>query len=300
MAQGAFNAENALMTSYSNDEPKPDGLSGLTRFLREFGRITEQIGLAVRPGLQWIRDNEETISRFATRIGHLTGPDNWIDLEDEDERGDGAFMDLILDLILDQDGTPLAWLPPAEILGPSLSLESLEERDALYAAKSEAIVQSGRKLLQEVKRPELQQVKRAVERAWDTWESGFWEASQSLAAASLTAVLQHGGMGLPKLSNVRDALDRALRKAREGADEELGARIRELATFTLIAVSLRNDTDVRNGLPQVGFNRHLTLHGVDPKQYTPENSLRALMIATATIREVEHLRQLGLNPIVEL
>jgi len=197
--------------------------------------------------------------------------ENWADLDE------GEWLAAV-ELMQADDGVPLAWVPPGEVVKELVAAPDHESRDAVLLDHATAIAAHAAEVLAAVAHDDLEDLRAAVAEAWDTWRGRYPMAAQALAAAAVTSAGEDH-RDYQRFSDIRDAAD----GPRSTPVDEWGViSLRRTALDCAWATAVKRTSD---GLP--GFNRHATAHRVSPEQYTNANCLRALMLATALTRELQ-------------
>jgi hypothetical protein len=183
-----------------------------------------------------------------------------------------------LSLMCADDGVPLAWTPPAHVVEALVDADDHAARDAVLRAHEAEIEMDARRLLDAVTHPDLAGLRAATEQGWDAWAAGLEVPSQAAAGVIIGDVLLR--YGFEKFGRFREKWE----AFRDVPVEEW--ELTELRTTAVMcALSTAVQREDQGTFP--GFNRNDSLHKVDPIQYTRANALRALMLVTAAVRELQ-------------
>lgn len=251
----------------------------LARTYNEAQPMLESMTASLNRGLSTARDvlaqHGPTIVAGALAIQRFSANshvENWDSLKDEE-----LWLKAI-QLMCDDDGVSLAWTPPADVVLELVEAVDHDERDAVLLARCTEIEAHARLLLDDVTHQELATLRAATEQAWDAWAVGLPVPAQAAAGAIVGEVLLRHGF--------RDFGRFRIRweRFRDTRVEEW--ELTELRTTALMcALSTAIQREDQGTFP--GFHRHLTVHGLNPEQYTAANPLRGLMLVTAAVRELQ-------------
>jgi hypothetical protein len=210
---------------------------------------------------------------LARRIG-VVGisllPPNWKDV---------GFPENLEELLLDE-GLPLAWVPPQEILEKLLAASTPGQR--------RQVISSNRKRLTQACIDELQAIDLKV-KARQVWVDDFaleaayalregrWRASQALSANLVDSVLR-SAIDASVTAEVKDQ-----KKRFEWDSYEVKSALVFGALYGIYAHYFPSSGDP---VPRK-LSRHATAHVVSPQQYLPINALLALMHVVGLLRLVE-------------
>lgn len=181
-------------------------------------------------------------------------------------------------------GWSLVGTPPPEVIIDMLAADSDHHRKILLVDAEPQILHDLTRMLGGVKAPHLTDYQTAASEAVDVHAAGATRAAQALAGSTLSALtLDHFGH-----RHVRHAR----RTFRKLADDE--AEIRELVLGALL-LALATTLEGFDALGQQrheNFNRSESAHRISAPQYTPANSLTALMLLVATLVDADALIEL--------
>ncbi len=183
-------------------------------------------------------------------------------------------------------GWPLIWVPEVAMIEKLMkSLDQSRRERALLRHRSK-ILDECRRRLDQVKTKELRYLAQCGIEAVDVLEAGHSRASQALAASVLTTVLQVK-LGFRKLKDARSQLD-------ELSWEKASLPWFRWTLITSTVVGALTDFYVHQGDPVPrSFNRHATVHHLNPKQLTRVNALVSVMMVASLLRELEQLIRNG-------
>lgn len=186
-----------------------------------------------------------------------------------------------------ETGLCLAWVPRPEVLNALLGTTSKADRDAVLIAHEAAIIEDIERVLDEVHHERLAAVAAAGQEALDCFRAGHRRGAQTLCATAISDLLDKH-FGLESFSVARDRL------ATEDPNEiDVRAYRRSSVQLTLRAAILTSWAEDA----QEGFNRHVTAHTLDAKQFTHAHCLAALLLLTGVLRELHELYTVGDNGV---
>ena len=198
-------------------------------------------------------------------------PDNWTGL-------DPAEVASIIELV-SETGYSLVWLPRIEIVRELMDADCVDVPALILDRKEEVLDDAGR-CLADVARPELMQLRAAIEESIAVFREGHHRAAQALAAVVFTSeVHAHFAMGTT-----------ASRKRMEAADPMGGpiGRIRIHTIFRAAVLALAEFRPDRAVPVRRSFNRHNSAHRITTEQWTEANALSSIMLATSFLREMQN------------
>jgi hypothetical protein len=239
----------------------------------------QRIQESLQPALEALAANSVSIAEVmlgAKKYAADAHVENWT-LLDENE-----WMRAIT-LMRSDDGVPLAWVPPADIVKLLVAATDHDERDAVLIDNADAILAHAREVLDQVTHPDLTELRTAVEEGWEAIGIGLTRPAQTVAAAAVGEIVQKQLTDFDRLGKFRERWD-AHRRI-ELTHWSLATDLRFTAVMSSVSVALQGNG---HGHPRT-FNRHATLHGFDPIQHTPANALRGLMLATSATRELQYM-----------
>lgn len=256
--------------------------SPLARAMREWQEQQDEL---YRPMREWQeREAERNREMWALleqseRRFRASLPPNWNNPEIE-------FPDLEdLEALQQQEGLPMAWVPPNHVLAELLSCKTSASRRRVVARESEAILTACRRELRRLTSEETREWRGSADEAVRAMKAGHWRAGQALAAIALdTATMKF----------VRSSYPDAVLQSRKAPG---GVRVSTPPGFGERSLPTWRDVDYPRALlvlhsiygaftefnPLTGrpvptqFTRHGTVHSISRRQYTKANALIALM-----------------------
>lgn len=206
-------------------------------------------------------------------------PPNW-------KSPDVEFPDLEdLEVLQLEEGIPLAWVPPNQVLTEVLACRTAAGRRRVIASESAAILKACLKELRRLRSDETREWRSSARQAAAAMEAGHWRAGQALAAIALDTATE---------KFVRTSYKDATLQSRRGkgavrvatppgtSDDSLPTwRDVDYPRALLVLHSLYGAFTEFN--PRTGeqvptqFTRHGTVHTMDRRQYSKANGLIALM-----------------------
>lgn len=181
--------------------------------------------------------------------------------------------------LMAESGICLVWVPPPDVIKAIIRASDKEERDEVLVDHAEAILVAIDQVLTEVTHPRLSTTTAAAREAVAAHRAGFLKAAQSHAAAILGDVVERH-LGFERFSNARCAFER------EPADDAGLWSFRRVAVQAAIHAAISRSDELP---PDAGFNRHLSVHGIDVRQFTPAHALAALMLVGGALRELHEI-----------
>lgn len=228
-------------------------------------RITESIKL---PEIDWQRLRD---------IWKRGLPANWIDLGPDQDITD------LLDL-MKENGWCLVWVPRAEVIKRLMDEPDEAARVSRLLDAREEILEDVRDVLGDVQSELLAPNVAACHKALDAFAGGHPEAAQAFATVNMSSLINGEPFSLSF---------RAARVEFEAEDpiEVPWNSFRLFVVLGMVAQSLQ-PFFVEKGDPVPGaFSRHASAHTIDPLQYREENSMAALLLLAAFLRETDLLLQ---------
>lgn len=180
------------------------------------------------------------------------------------------------------EGVPLVWVPGEELARQISEKDTREGAMSFLVDKGDRVLEDVEAVMSGITSDQLTGWAAKAVKAVEAYREGHTEAAQAMAAAVVTAGLERG-LGFKTLEKVRNTADR------HSPDE-----VRLALYRTTLVVHLGSRCAQGHGYEQPGFNRGASLHEVSDDQYTPENSLTAIMLAAAILREAQEVRDTGL------
>jgi hypothetical protein len=267
----------------ANPEPDRPLQSFVAGLLRRYTEWAQQNPGTARE-LEWVLQQlaspppeGEADLGLVERLYRRLFPPNWLSLTIAAQR---RARDVMI-----ETGICLAWVPPADVVRAVIRARTKVERDAALLDNERAILDDVHRVVGEVTDSRLTTARNAAKEAAESYEDGHRRASQALCASAISAVLADH-FGVPTFREAR---------RRFGAEHPEGISPR-LFRRAHVQWALRMAIALTWSEPRPeGFNRHLTAHSVDPRQFTDAHALAGLMLLTATLRELQELYAVGDN-----
>lgn len=241
---------------------------------------------------RWLNDNPQVVDGFAFMLEQWASsaaddlapaerfmrallPPNWWELAPPEQLDATTFVG--------RTSVPLFWVPRAAVIRAITQTTTKAERDVVLCASRSTIIADVDAVLNECTHERIATLAIAGREAAAAAGGGHMRATQALAAAIVGDILdKHFG-----LSNFRDARTRLEDELPDKVSMRFWRRA-SLQSALLAAIAL-SWTDP----PPDGFNRHLSAHGVDPRQYTAANALEGLLLLAGLIRELQEVYMAG-------
>ncbi|APS17509.1 hypothetical protein TK78_00060 [Streptomyces sp. Tue 6075] len=201
----------------------------------------------------------------------------------------GQHLDYERMVRLMQEGVPLAWVPPADVIRQLLAADDASSRSKVIDDSHPAILASCREALAEVTDARLTPQRTLLEECARAIENGMFNSAQALAANVWDTLMRGIAFANPDLLTSKGTWNyRHIRRNVPSVDAEEDATLGELrraAVFLPVAKVLE---DFWHPQPvPFGFNRHATAHAAGTVQYTASNAMTALMLAVSVLREID-------------
>ena len=187
-----------------------------------------------------------------------------------------------------QEGVPLAWVPPADVIRQLLAVGETSSRSKVIDACRPEILDSCSVVLAKVVDARFSPQRALLEECVQMIERGRFSGAQALAAnvwdtlvrglayANSTWLTDQGWWSYKKIIQSVPAVD---------DDDATIGQFRKAAVFLPFAKTLE---EFRRPQPVPGdFNRHATAHATGAVQYTAANTVTALMLAVSVLREID-------------
>ena len=177
------------------------------------------------------------------------------------------------------DGIPVVWVPPAEILVELVAAPDRAARLALLHSHQGELLADVYRVLGEVTHSDLAGQMPLAQAAVDTWAGGQIEAAQSLAVTVVEAVVTR-----------YHAKGRSYAKVREAAKIDLDDDSLSIAELRLSVALAPLWTFYTPWFPSSGdplpdaLSRHVTVHQADIGHYTADNALIAVLLVASMLR----------------
>jgi len=237
---------------------------------------TSQIAAQVREGIRaLVEDVGPQIARALETLKEdydWLVPANWRELTIPE-------MITLSDLMRDE-GWGLVWVPSPDVLRRLLAEPDIDARKQKLLSLEGMVLADLDRALDSVSDPQLAGLVGVARQVAETYRSGYWLAAQALAAAALSTA-------------IHDHLDRKFGKAKRDFERTEDVDELELIDWRIGMVPSAifraiDDYDYMTGAPErPHFNRHASLHRVEPPQYSEANALAATMLLVCVVRELE-------------
>ncbi|MET7310246.1 hypothetical protein ABZS68_24990 [Streptomyces sp. NPDC005571] len=279
-----------MMRSQQEVHSSLDGMQEVARAAMEAAGVREQIerfvaaslpdlsALAPRmhwPELQVVADAMATLQRGYEQVM----PGNW--------KQAGLDYSAIVPVI--HEGTPLVWVPSAEVIQDLLAAPDDTARAGILVTNKARIIASCRGVLAEVTLPELKPQAEFIAECLAMAEAQMMAGAQALAASVWDTVYRGICRAQPDLQGKQGRFDSykrvASRLPQVDPDESTILEFRQACVLAPF-VSACEDFWAPDPVP-ASFNRHATVHAAGPTQYTEANALTAIMLAVSVLRELQ-------------
>ncbi|WP_217575924.1 hypothetical protein [Streptomyces sp. GbtcB7] len=210
------------------------------------------------------------------------------DLDPENWRGERLGRTAMLKVM--EEGIPLVWTPPADVIRALLDEPDSAARRKVLEKHAGRVVDHCRTVLEDIEREDVSAQVGYLNSCLDLLESGPHEPAQALAASVWDTVLRAMVRADPVLQNkwggfsygaVTSSMPKATRETTLG-------QFRAYCIHTCVHAACAE----YYGPPVPGhYSRHATSHATGPTQYTLANALTAVMLAVALLRELEETRR---------
>ncbi len=178
-----------------------------------------------------------------------------------------------------ETGICLVWVPPAEVVEAIVCAKNKEDRDKILLANAEEILDAVELTLSEATHPQLEVTVAGARAALAAQRAGFGGPAQSHTASVLGEVIE-GHYGFDDFGDARRAFKRELPTA-AGLWSVRRATVQQAILMAIIQSKYR--------VPDAGFNRHLSAHGVDPRQFCEPHAIEGLMLLAGAVRELHEI-----------
>lgn len=183
------------------------------------------------------------------------------------------------------EGLPLAWVPNGATVHQLLELDDPDERLQLLHERRADVLNDCRQAATEVVAPSFDDIRRGVEAAISALHDGHDMAAQTLAATVVdTVVTEVFGLSFGPTTMLH---------AHRLKDETTLGQFRTAVVVTAAEHALTGFKPRRGQPIPVAFNRHATVHTLDPVQFNATNALVGVMLATSMAREAQELLNRG-------
>ncbi|MDQ3640111.1 MAG: hypothetical protein M3450_01260 [Actinomycetota bacterium] len=238
-----------------------------------FGALQADAWKSALPGLKLIQDAQRQqfaeVIAAARRALEAALPPNW--------RREDISIPSDLEVLLLDEGLPLAWVPPAEVVARLFSAANASARRRIIGRRWKMIVRACMEELDEIEEPSLRDHVFFARRAAETLLSGSHEASQALSANLLDSVL-------------RAEFTDAARKTITGRTARLNIEDYPLRVSIVLGgiwgAHGQFWSNQGDKIPR-SYSRHGSAHGVSRRQYSRINAVLALMHVVSLLRLID-------------
>jgi len=238
-------------------------------FASTIAPAAEQWSLQVPKLDRWVEQTRRVLEQWR-RAWEEALPPNWADLS-EDE---------VMSTVerVERTGYCLVWIPRAEIVRDVLAVD-VTKTGAILVAHLGDVLDDAVAVLADVTESDLALERGAAGEAIRALRDGHEKAAQALAASVFTSII-HLAFQTRKIEKIR-------KQMAETHPEKAGILELRLRTIYLAAARALDCYRPETGRPvRREFNRHNTAHRITPEQWTDANALRAVMLVTALLREL--------------
>ncbi|MGW3192730.1 hypothetical protein ACWDBT_33380 [Streptomyces ardesiacus] len=196
-----------------------------------------------------------------------------------------AYKDMVR---LMQEGIPLAWVPPADVIRQLLATGDTSSRAVVLDDCRPEILASCREALAAVTDARFSAQQTLLEECLRMTERGMFSGAQALAANVWDTLVRGLAFANPAwltdkgwwpgyatIGKIVPTVD----------DDATIGQFRKAAVFLPFAKTLE-EFRRQHPVPE-GFNRHATAHAAGTLQYTAANAVIALMLAISVLREID-------------
>lgn len=263
-------------------------LPGLQRFAEEYQRLASSMAV---PALQRSAEQYQqmassmalpALQHIAEQYRHLASSmdvalrrsvELWRDVRPPNWPDDAALSDVVE--LVRETGWSLTYVPRSEVITQLLQAQP-DDRPKVLIAHAEDVVADCRECLAQLTDKETTYLVDALCQALDAFEAGLMVPAQAAVVSVLGDVINRAS-GL--------TFSAAARRWAQDPEDVPMPQLR----FWLITCTVPRALDnfnCHNGDPVPDrFNRHASVHTVDPRQFTRLNALVALLLAVGLVRE---------------
>lgn len=194
-----------------------------------------------------------------------------------------------MQVILNDEGLPLVWVPRAEIVTEVLAAEGRDERVAVLVARRAEVADDCRAVLTEIAHPRLLPQRRLLAAAVKALDKGHDEAAQSLAVlVAETAVLQAAAAGhIDGVAKHSKLYERVKDAVRVDLDEAPAWLLRVAASLAPVAGFFTPFFPHKGDPVPAGMSRHVTVHFAFDEHYTEEHAVVAVLLMVSVVRGLQ-------------
>ncbi|MFE2186595.1 hypothetical protein [Streptomyces sp. NPDC059455] len=193
-------------------------------------------------------------------------------------------------IVLMQEGVPLAWVPPADVIQQLLTADDPASRAQVIDSCRPMILASCEAALASVTDTRFSAQKAPLEECVRMAEYGMFSGAQALAANAwdtLIRGLAFANPGWLKPSGQWPGYPKVLENIPAVGDDDPTIRQFREEAFLPFPRALEAFWPPAP-VPQ-NFNRHATAHAAATAQYTPVNAVTAVMLAVSVLRDINDM-----------
>ncbi|MGX5397215.1 hypothetical protein ACWLMY_35850 [Streptomyces anulatus] len=188
-----------------------------------------------------------------------------------------------------QEGVPLAWVPPADVIRQLLAADGAPSRSKVIDDCQPEILASCREALARVTDERLAAQRELLEECARAIENGMFSSAQALAANVWDTLMRGKAFANPDLLTSKSTWSYGhIKRNVPSVEAEEDATIGEFRRAAIFLPLPKTLEDFWNPQPvPPSFNRHATAHATGSVQYTTSNAMTALMLAVSVLREID-------------
>ncbi|GDY49069.1 hypothetical protein SANT12839_099510 [Streptomyces antimycoticus] len=203
----------------------------------------------------------------------------------------GSRLDYSEMIALMQEGVPLAWVPPADVIQQLLTADDPASRARVIDDCRPTILASCEAALASVTDTRFIAQRALLEECVRMAEHGMFSGAQALAANVWDTLIRGLAFANPewlKPNGQWQGYPKVLENIPAVEDDDPTIRqFREAAAFLPFPQALKTFWPP-TPVPQ-NFNRHATAHAAATTQYTPVNAVTAVMLAVSVLRDIDDM-----------
>ncbi|WP_211122365.1 hypothetical protein [Streptomyces yatensis] len=208
----------------------------------------------------------------------------------EPENWRRATLDHAAMLTVMEDGIPLVWVPPAEVIRVLCAESAPARRRTVLVGHVDQILEHGQHVLASIRRQDLAYPREYLRECLDLLGDGRPAAAQALATSVWDTTIRALVRADPSLQNKYGEFE--YRTAKEKMPPaSMAATISKFRAYCLHTCLHAAWANYFGPPVPREYNRHATAHAVGPTQYTMANALVAFMNALGFARELEETQR---------
>lgn len=261
---GYILSQTSALSAIANKIVDTDITSHLQTIIQQQTKVIENLTKSFTK--DWFRQISE-ITKNAQKFVVRSFPPNWTDKQTL------SVSTANLEVMLLNEGLPLAWVPPHSVVKKLFAASNASERRKILFDNRKGIIKACHTELKAIDEPKLKEyVDFAIESA-ESIEAGRWRASQALSTNLIDSMIWRlfDSQSKSTLTNQKQRIDWK------------SYPIREAVVFGGIWGSYSRYQPGDANIPGK-YTRHASAHAVSNRQYTKINALIALMHLTAFIK----------------